>query len=72
MDTSEPNEESEVETLDTRQETELVKGQIVEATENIELDDDKSKRTTQIRKMLDPILKQELVSFLTQRKHVFA
>jgi len=72
VDTTEPNSESEVETLDPREETELVKGHIVEATESIILDDDKPERITQIGSTMDLVLKQELLTFTRQRKNVFA
>jgi len=72
VDTFEPDEESEVKTLDPKEETEMVKVQIVETTKSIMLDDDKPERTTHVGTKLDPVLKQELVSFLRQRKHVFA
>ena len=50
-------EGAEIETLDPRDESQLVKGQVVEATENIILDDEHPERTTQVGSSLEASLK---------------
>ena len=51
------DEGAEIETLDPRDESQLVKGQVVEATENVILDDEHPERITQIGSSLDASLK---------------
>ena len=66
------DEGTEIETLDPRDESKLVKGQVVEATENIILDDEHPERTTQVGSSLEASLKQELITFLRSRRQTFA
>ena len=47
-------------------------GQVVESTENVILDDEHHERTTQIGSSLDASIKQELITFLRNRKKTFA
>ena len=51
------DEGTEIETLDPRDESQLVKGQVVESTENVILDDEQPERTTQIGSSLDASIK---------------
>ena len=50
-------EGTEIETLDPRDESQLVKGQVVESTENVILDDEHLERITQIGSTLDASIK---------------